>query len=60
MPSELISGGIFYFGARFLFLPVFPPLPPFLSLFRHSRAYRNLSPFPSFPQHSVIPAKAGI
>lgn len=30
MPSEAISDGIFYFGARF-FLPVFPPLPPSLS-----------------------------
>ena len=31
MPSEPVSDGIFYFWARFLFLPVFPPLPPSLS-----------------------------
>ena len=31
MPSESVSDGIFYFWACFLFLPVFPPLPPSLS-----------------------------
>ena len=32
MPSESVSDGIFYFWACFLFLPVFPLLPPSLSV----------------------------
>ena len=49
MPSETVSDGIFYFGACFLFLPVFSPASsiPFRSTAHTSREAVGASAHPA-------------